>query len=229
MPNKIDLTGKTFTRLTVIGFDRTEKANNRSFVRWLVRCTCGKEFSLRAGALSSGNTKSCGCLHRERASERIAKRNATHKKTDTPTWRSWSAMFTRCENKNAKTYKDYGARGISVCERWRKFENFLADMGERPQGTSIDRFPNIDGNYEPGNCRWATITEQNRNKRDTRKIEINGETRSFGEWADHFQIPRSRAYARVYRGWSAEKALEINPLHPDVPLIVARINELEQA
>lgn len=209
MPNKIDLTGKTFTRLTVIGFDRTEKANNRSFVRWLVRCTCGKEFSLRAGALSSGNTKSCGCLHRERASERIAKRNATHKKTDTPTWRSWSAMFTRCENKNAKTYKDYGARGISVCERWRKFENFLADMGERPQGTSIDRFPNIDGNYEPGNCRWATVKEQGNNARHNVIVVTPSGSLTLMQASERYGVEYHKLRMRLQRGWPVERALNL--------------------
>jgi hypothetical protein len=117
------------------------------------------------GNLRSGDVRSCGCLQREI----IARRNRTHghsvRGAETPTYRSWKAMHTRCTNPNPSTWAHYGGRGIEICERWRSFESFLEDMGERPEGTSIDRI-DVDGNYEPGNCRWATPTEQRANRRD---------------------------------------------------------------
>jgi hypothetical protein len=116
-------------------------------------------------------------------------------------------MFTRCRNPNDKGSAYYGARGIDVCKRWESFENFLADMGPRPPGTTLDRYPNVDGNYEPGNCRWATVAEQNRNKRDTVLVTHNGKTHCIAEWARIVGISAPALYKRFRKGWSAERAL----------------------
>lgn len=110
-------------------------------------------------------------------------------------------MRERCESPKARYYHRYGGRGISVCERWLKFENFLADMGERPPRMSLDRFPNNDGNYEPGNCRWATNLQQHRNKSSNRLISHEGETLTVTEWAERFGIQRAALYERLKRGY----------------------------
>lgn len=132
------------------------------------------------------------------------------------TWRSWKSMRFRCYDPKAKHYMHYGGRGIIVCERWiHSFENFLADMGDRPDGASLDRFPNLNGNYEPGNCRWATRHEQRENMHDTRFIEHNGERMSSWEWSLRLGATSyNLVNTRIRRGWSEKRAIET----PIVPL-----------
>jgi len=126
----------------------------------------------------------------------------------TPTYKSWQKMKERCLNKNSVSYSRYGAVGITVCERWMTFENFFADMGVRPQGTSIDRWPNRNGNYEPGNCRWATLQEQGRNRNDNRYLTIGGITKAAPDWADEVGLKANTLLARVDQGrMSPEQAL----------------------
>jgi len=133
--------------------------------------------------------------------------NQTHGMSSSPEYRAWRTMISRCKNPNASAYKNYGGRGISVCQRWvESFENFLSDMGRRPSGLSIDRINN-DGNYEPGNCRWATRTEQARNSRMAKPLTFRGETMCFSAWAERTGIHWLTLYKRIKRGWSVEKAL----------------------
>lgn len=131
----------------------------------------------------------------------------SHGETNSLAYYSWLCMKQRCLNPKDPRYKDYGGRGIKVDLRWMGFINFRADMGPRPQGTSLDRFPNKDGNYEPGNCRWATPKQQQRNMRTNRLIEYRGEKLTVMEWAERFGIPRDTLRARIERGWDLDDAM----------------------
>src|SRR5688572_1102970 len=129
-----------------------------------------------------------------------------HGKTDHPLYSIWTGMKYRCQNPKARKYVIYGGRGIKVCERWNDFANFLADMGERPAGMTIERIDN-DGDYEPSNCRWATQKEQERNKSTNVKFLFQGKERCVAEIAELTGVPRYYIYARLRRGWPVERAL----------------------
>ena len=159
--------GDRVGRLTVTGLDG--KRGNYKF--WLCKCDCGASKTVRQDHLREARVRSCGCLAREtNAGNQHAVTHGHARIRDgkrKPTYQTWVAMRSRCNDPGAPGYADYGGRGITVCERWESFENFLADMGERPRGTTIDRKDNA-GNYEPGNCRWSTAMEQGRNRRSSR-------------------------------------------------------------
>lgn len=134
----------------------------------------------------------------------------THGMTLSKTYISWRSMKTRCLNKNQECYKHYGGRGITVCKRWMTFENFLADMGQAPPGLTLDRYPNNNGNYEPGNCRWATMSEQKNNTRRNRIIEFNGTRDTLCGWANKIGI-RQRALNYRLKHWSHKDAFTREP------------------
>lgn len=129
--------------------------------------------------------------------------------SNSPTYMSWSAMRERCLNPKADKYPQYGARGISICERWHSFESFLADMGERPHGKTLDRKDN-DGNYELSNCRWATHKEQQNNRRANVFVEHDGERLTVTQWSERLGMVASTIRARLKRGYSADRALSLN-------------------
>ena len=204
-----DLTGQRFNRLTVIG--PSEKRTNARYQYWNCTCDCGAATVTNGSALRHGRVKSCGCLQREKA-RAAGDRTRTHGMTKTTTHAIWMGMIQRCHNKNSKDYYRYGAKGITVCDRWRTFEHFYADMGERPEGKSLDRIDNSKG-YSQDNCRWATASEQVRNSSQTHWVTINGRTQTIGDWLAETGIKHTSTYWRRVnkRGWSIEKALTTPP------------------
>lgn len=193
-----NIKGQKFNRWTVLEFSHNN--GRKSF--WKCRCDCGTESVIGSYSLRSGGSKSCGCFRRLLDNQP----GTIHGMTGTPTFKSWCRMIARCCQPGSTGYKRYGGAGIMVCERWKKFDNFFADMGHRPSGKSLDRFPNKDGNYEPENCRWATAKEQNQNQNKNISITIDGVTNVLSEWARHFKISRNTVVNRILKGCDPEKA-----------------------
>lgn len=190
--------GRVFGHLTIK--KRSDvKINSRAAV-WVCECKCGNERLASTGELNAGRTHSCGCVRR--AGKRIVK----HGLTATRTYRVWATMLARCRTPSQTSYKNYGGRGIRVCERWNLFENFLADMGESLPGKEIDRIDN-DGDYDPGNCRWVSPKENGRNKRNNIVLSYNGQSKFLLEWSAILKIPITTLYARIRIGWPTDKVL----------------------
>lgn len=199
MNPKNDLIGARFGRLLVLSFvDR----NKRGQSRLAAMCDCGSEVLVKATNLRTGNTKSCGCLRTEMKAER----KFVHGQSHDPTYKTWVSMLQRCINPRVPAYERYGGRGISVCAAWGSFTGFLADMGDRPAGTTIDRI-DVNGNYEPGNCRWADAKTQQRNKTTTKRHHFNGVTATIGELCEMFGGNAKTAASRLSRGASIELAM----------------------
>jgi hypothetical protein len=194
--------GEKFGRLLVVA----RKERRKRFIYFLCRCDCGTEKIIRADCLYTGNTTSCGCFLRENRgqSQRTHGMSATHRTVE---YDAWAHMIRRCHTPTTHNYANYGGRGISVCERWRySFENFLADMGERPSPKhSLDRRDN-NGNYEPANCRWATPIEQGNNTRKVRLITYKGKTQSVSAWTRELGFPRETLRKRIATGWPIDLA-----------------------
>lgn len=193
-PDIKDLSGSVFEFYTVIRF-HWRKGKRRY---WLCECKCGTRQSVREDSLN-------------RRCRQCQKRSVTtHGMSKTPEFAAWSQMISRCTDSKRRDWEDYGGRGISVCDRWREsFVTFYADMGARPSAAhSLDRYPNNDGNYEPGNVRWATVSQQARNRRSTKLYEYNGETLDLHEICDRYStVGYTIVLKRIGYGWTLEDAV----------------------
>jgi hypothetical protein len=204
MPAFKDISGRRFGRLTAIR--RVAKNQHRKSM-WLFKCECGNEAVISISHAMNGHTQSCGCLHLEVLLQRSVTHGQARVKRRSGEYGVWSGIRARCRNKNDLGYKNYGGRGVKVCERWNNFENFLADMGPRPSPKhQIERIDN-DGDYEPGNCRWATRIEQANNRRNNHFITMGGRTLSIADWARKIDFPYKELRALVDYG---EKLLAKN-------------------
>lgn len=212
---KIDLTGKRFGRLTVVR--RYGTLNGRQST-WLCKCDCGNEKVVTAGHLRQGNTLSCGCLAKETHVEsgrksHIGDRSRKHGDFGTKLYNVWNGMKTRCYNVNHKYYKDYGGRGIKVCDEWQKYIPFKewAISNGYHEGLSIDRI-DVNGNYEPSNCRWIPLSEQGMNKRNNVYYEYKGKRYSVKDIAKMTGLKERTIRGRFERGWSVEKTIKTKKL-----------------
>lgn len=192
-----DLTGKTFGLLTVI--NRAENDINSKSM-WCCKCDCGNEKIISGNSLSRGNSTSCGCFK--------LKLHTTHGMSKSNIYKVFTGMLQRCNNKKHKNYKDYGARGISVCKDWLTFESFYKwsmENGYR-ENITLDRVDN-NGNYSPSNCKWVTMAQQSLNKRSSFYITFNGKTQTLKEWCNELNIPYPQIYTRIaVKGWTCERA-----------------------
>lgn len=204
MSKLIDLTGQKFGRLTVVerAEDYVGKSGNRK-VRWLCKCECGKEAIIRGCDLKDGHTKSCGCDPK--------RHNKKHGLGGTRLYSTWNGMKRRCSNPNDKEYKNYGGRGVKVCDEWiddfTKFYNWAVSHGY-DDNLTIDRI-DVNGNYEPSNCRWVTMKTQQNNKSNNHLITYNGETHTMKQWSEMTGISYEAIRSRLRKNWTVEKTLTV--------------------
>lgn len=197
---ELNIIGEPFQR-------RIHRANRKGENKWFARyrCECGNEFESSVANIKSEKTKSCGC---KSSRHKIGELNATHGMSGTRTYDIWCGMRKRCNDPSCTKFANYGGRGIAVCERWNSFEDFFSDMGECPSVKhSLDRFPNQNGNYEPGNCRWATAKEQANNMRSNRILVIGGIAKTMANWSRDSAVSYRAIQLRLKRGWTPEEAV----------------------
>ncbi len=202
-----DLTGQTFGRLLVVGFGGLKDLR----AVWECQCSCGRLVTMRSSTLRKGHAVSCGCYSAEQTRERATKHGHTTRGEMSSEYTSWHSMKQRCNDQNKDNYERYGGRGIRICEQWESFEIFLQDMGHKPTTSHTIERINNDGNYEPGNCRWALKKEQSRNRRNNRHLTIDGVTRVLSEWAELSGVNPITISGRISRGWSIESAVWQSP------------------
>jgi hypothetical protein len=197
----IDIAGQRYGKLVVI---RQVDGRLRGSSLWECRCDCGGTTIKSSNMLRTGHAKSCGCLNLGEAQKAA---HTKHGMVESPEYAAWKDMKRRCLNPNAPNYKDYGGRGITICSRWlQSFQNFFDDMGKRPEGKSLER-KNNNGNYAPGNCKWANRFEQARNTRRNRYVELDGRRQTVSEWAREIGRPPVWLRDRLDSGMSPRKAI----------------------
>lgn len=201
MPAFRDLTNLSFGHWTVT---RRAADYRPGIVMWECRCVCGATKAVRACTLISGKSTNCGCVMAKNTSARCRGVAITHGMRNAPVYYIWRSMLQRCTNPRNRGFHRYGGRGIGVCERWRKFENFFADMGDRPDGMTLERINNSLG-YSPENCTWATRSENNNNRGSCVLISHDGLTMTANEWQRRTGIPDYTILRRIRAGWPMEK------------------------
>ncbi len=200
----IDLSGTRYGSLVALAI--VGRKNKKA--AWLCQCDCGKTSIVTSDHLRSGKTKSCGCTRGTHFSKLNANQT-THGKSYSTEYKIWQGMMQRCHNTDCGGYAEYGGRGIFVCDEWHTFEKFYADMGPRPSNRySLDRLNN-DGPYSPANCEWRTLSQQQRNRRDTVHLTIDGTTKPLSDWAEEVGVPHQTIRSRLLRGWSHKDAVKV--------------------
>lgn len=203
-PKVVISAGMRFSRLVTI---QEAGRTKQQYVLWACRCDCGKTVTVASSHLRSGNSRSCGCL----SSDTTSQRNRTHGPSGTRVYRIWEHIHKRCSVPSHNDHKDYGGRGIRVCERWSSFEAFFADMGHPPsEDHSIDR-RDTNGHYEKDNCKWSTNVEQANNRRNTVFLTLNGVSRSRSDWARELGLSPGAIKARQRLGWPDDRILTTPP------------------
>ena len=206
-----NLAGKRFNMLTAVEYVGKRGKWNRDY--WLCVCDCGNKKVVESRNLMHGAVKSCGCLHKKICGPRMSARNRTHGKSDTRLYRIYRNMIQRCKNKNHAFYPRYGGRGIAICDEWKDFLAFesWALANGYADGLTIDRIDN-DGAYEPSNCRWVPIGEQQRNRSSNHYVTIDGETHCLAEWAEINGLSYATVEGRLHHGWDDVSAVTTQPL-----------------
>lgn len=208
MTRLIDLTGQRLNYWTVL--EKAETPAGKSGRWWLCRCKCGTTRVMPSRYLGSKDFSSCGCKKKEFIRNNHPRRRHDHAKSGSHSrlYRIWTNMLTRCTNSNVASYAFYGGRGITVCDRWQDFTNFLEDMGEPPTDAHTLERKDVNGDYCPDNCCWATRLEQSRNKRSNRMLTFEGKTQCLSIWSEEVGIPTTTLRARLFRyNWPIDKAL----------------------
>jgi len=199
MGKPIDMTGQRYGRLSVIEMAGHNKHRQRL---WRCVCDCGETTEVLGFLLRQEQTQSCGCLQREA----IGNVNKKHGKSKSQIWSIHRSMMDRCYLRTSSAFKNYGGRGIAVCKRWHDFENFYADMGDKPKGMTLERVDN-DGSYTPDNVRWASYKDQANNRRCNVVLEFQGRKQTMQQWSDEMGLKIQTVWARLNRGWSVDRAL----------------------
>lgn len=202
--SKIEIAGQRFGRWLVLDYAGAQ--------RWNCRCDCGVEQAVLSANLRYGQTQSCGCLCAEMAIAQMTQHGASTRDNRTPEYRAWENAKSRCYNPNHVSWKYYGKLGVKVCAEWiDDFEAFLSYVGQRPSVQhSLDRYPDKDGNYEPGNVRWATDSEQIRNRRNSLTVSVRGEVLCLKDAAAKYGVRYTDLANRLRRGWNPERALGLS-------------------
>lgn len=205
MPSALDISGKVFGRLTAV--EPTEVRSGGKIV-WRCLCECGESCLAAVNHLQDGRRVSCGCAKAAGTQLKVKAPRHGHYAAGraSPTYYSWTSMRTRCLNPNASDFHRYGGRGVTICAEWESFESFLADMGARPAGTTLER-KDVNGPYSPENCVWATDHEQLRNKRTNRVLSAFGRSQILSDWSREYGIPKRTITDRLARGLTPEEAL----------------------
>lgn len=207
MSKMLELAGERFGLLTVLKLAEVKKGSSH----WECQCECGNRTIVKGVHLVNGNTKSCGCL-KKTAAQKAGQANIKHGKTNTRIWKTWHSMKERCFNQTCEAYKNYGARGITVCDEWlnsfQAFYEWAMSNGYEAHLT-IDRI-DVNGDYCPENCRWADMKAQSNNRRSNHVLEYKGESHTMSEWSQITGIKKSTILKRLKYGWTIEKALTKN-------------------
>lgn len=206
----MDRTGQKMGILEVKSYSHFDGKNHY----WNVQCECGVKKLKNSAALSNSKLKSCGCLTKAIIRKAKTKHGQSHKNDGAPTrtYKCWCGMKARCTQSSRKGWFDYGGRGITFCERWNSFENFLEDMGEAPKKMTLDRI-NVNGNYEPSNCRWASAKQQANNRKNNTLITYQGKTQTLQQWSDEIGVARDTLSLRIKSGMPLDRAMSSKRLH----------------